>query len=119
MEQILNIIRENTIPDIRSSFYYLGRYLKQADSFEEYQKDIFEDDEKSTPSDLVKAITLRLIETIEQLADKKAKHFEDAEYLHWINIINNIEENLDPTPNSSLIDKVTFELNNFKPLGKK
>lgn len=119
MKQIFDIIQENSIPDIRSSFYYLGRYLKQADSFEEYQKDIFEDDEKSRPSELVKALTLRLIEAIEQLAGKKAKYFEDAEYLHWINIIDNIEENLDPTPDSKLLDKATSELSSFEPPDKK
>lgn len=119
MKQILNIIRGNSISDIRNSFYYLSRYLKQAESFEKYQKDIFEDTERNIPSELVKSLTFRLIGIIENVANKKAKDFSNDEYLYWMNIIDNIEEDLEPVLDDIQIKKAKEELSRFEQVQKK
>lgn len=114
MEEIKKIIEGLSTLEIRSSFYYLGRYLKQADSFADYQKDIFVEDDRSAPSDLVKSITLELIEFIEMKADKNAADFTFEEYLAWIDIIDDIEINLDPLPDEDLVRKANSEIENFE-----
>ncbi|WET03849.1 hypothetical protein [Flavobacterium sp. YJ01] len=119
MENLEDIIKELSIPDTRSSFYYLGRYLKQAEYFADYEKDIFVDEEESAPNEIVKSTTLKMINFIEKEANKKASEFTDEEYIYWTDIINEIEGNLDPIPNENLIKKAIDEIGNFNsPLKK-
>lgn len=103
MNGIKQIIKKFEIADSRAAFYYLSRYLKQAEYYEKYQKDIFEDDFQSTPSQLVKDITLCLIEFIEKQQNKKAKDFSNGEYIFWMEQIDEIESTLDPNPSSEQI----------------
>src|SRR5688572_19138058 len=79
MNKLENVIFGFDIPDIRAAFYYLSRYLKQADSIDEYEKDFFEDDFRSAPSEIAKKLTFSLIEFIEMQAGKKASEFNDQE----------------------------------------
>ena len=113
MEEILNLLDGFTIAEKRSSLYYLGRYLKQAESFIDYQKDIFEDDEESEPSEEVKNLTINLINVIEKITEKKASEFSDFEYLQWMERIAEIEDNLDPKPNEDQIKTAMKNLEGF------
>jgi len=100
MEKLENLIEGFEIADIRAAFYYLSRYLKQADYIHEYEKDFFEDDFQSAPSETAKKLTFSLIEFIEKSAGKKASEFSDEEYFQWMDAINKIESELDPEPSS-------------------
>ncbi|KGT88610.1 hypothetical protein [Enterobacter cancerogenus] len=98
MKNLENMIEGFEISDVRAAFYYLSRYLKQADYIHEYQKDFFEDDFQSAPSETAKKLTFSLIEFIETSAGKKASDFSDQEYFLWMDAINKIESELDPEP---------------------
>lgn len=100
MRSIENLVAGHEITDIRAAFYYLSRYLKQADYFTEYQKDFFEDDYQSAPSDVAKKLTFSLIKFIEEHAGKKASEFDDEEYIKWMDEIDAVESNLDPEPSN-------------------
>jgi hypothetical protein len=114
MEEIFNLLENLTIAEKRSCLYYLGRYIKQADSFENYQKDIFEDDIESEPSEEVKNITLNLILVIENIAGKKASDFSEDEFIFWMNKIAEIEDNIDPQPSDEQIKNAIKNLDGFK-----
>lgn len=98
MKRIMETIANHEIADTRAAFYYLSRYLKQADHFEKYKKDFFEDDYQSAPSENTKSLTIRLIEIIESETGKSASEFSDADYIYWMETIDFIETNLDPEP---------------------
>ena len=49
MKDIRAIIATASISDARDALYYVSRYLKQAPSFSEYEKDIYEDGDNSQP----------------------------------------------------------------------
>ncbi|MFP1683809.1 hypothetical protein ACLD0W_14955 [Alloalcanivorax sp. C16-1] len=102
MNNLEEIIKGFEIPDVRAAFYYLSRYLKQADYFEKYEKDFFEDDFQSAPSDIAKRLTLSLIEFIEKSTEKHASNFNDEEYIHWMDEINELESQLDPEPSQNV-----------------
>ena len=57
MTKLEDVIQNYEISDVRAAFYYLSRYLKQADYFEEYEKDFFEDDYRSAPTEIAKNLT--------------------------------------------------------------
>lgn len=120
MKNIEDLVKGHEITDIRAAFYYLSRYLKQADYFTEYQKDFFEDDYQSAPSDVAKELTFSLINFIEDRAGKKASEFDDEEYIKWMDEIDAVESNLDPEPSNMVkeaADQMIDEL--FLPeLGK-
>jgi len=98
MKKLEDVISGYEVSDARAAFYYLSRYLKQADYFEEYEKDFFEDDSQSYPSVVAKTLTFSLIDFIEGDAGKKATEFSDEEYMHWMNAISLVENGLDPEP---------------------
>lgn len=106
MNKLKNLIKEYSIADARSAFYYLGRYLKQASSYDEYQKDIFIDDAESAPNELVKNLTLKLIDYIEKSQGKKSAEFTVEEYILWMDKINTVESELDPLPSKAQINIV-------------
>lgn len=120
MKKLEDLVQGHEVIDIRSAFYYLSRYLKQADYFSKYEKDFFEDDYQSAPSDIAKALTFSLIKFIEESAGKKAAEFDVEEYIIWMDIIDAIESNLDPEPSDVVkrsADQVIDELF-FPELGK-
>lgn len=120
MKNLEDLIKGFEISDVRAAFYYLSRYLKQADYFEEYQKDFFDDDYHSVPSDIAKNLTFSLINFIEEKSGKNAAEFNDKEYIQWMDEINSIESKLDPEPSIDVknsADKVIAELF-FPEIGK-
>ena len=102
MKKLEDVISGYEISDARAAFYYLSRYLKQADYFEEYEKDFFEDDFQSYPSVEAKKLTFSLIAFIEGIAGKKATEFSDEEYMSWMNAISFVENKLDPEPSKEV-----------------
>lgn len=96
MKEFRDILAGETPFDTRSALYYLGRYLKQAEYYEKYKKDFFDDDYQSKPSEKIKDITSQLIHFIELYEKKKASNFTDKEFMFWIEQINEIESNLEP-----------------------
>ena len=89
--------------DIRSALYYLGRYLKQAEYYDRYKKNFFDDDYQSKPSKGIEDLTYQLINFIESYEGKKASEFSDDTFLFWVNRINEIEYNLEPEPKKGQI----------------
>ena len=63
---IAKAIEGKSREDARSCLYYTARYIKQAENFDRYEKDIFEDEEHNLPSALVHEMTLQLIKAIEE-----------------------------------------------------
>ncbi|NQY20011.1 MAG: hypothetical protein HRT40_01685 [Campylobacteraceae bacterium] len=106
MNKLIILIKKYSVADARSAFYYLSRYLKQASTYDEYQKDIFIDDIESAPNELVKNLTLKLINYIEKSQGKKSANFTDDEYIQWMDKINIVESELDPLPSKSQINIV-------------
>ena len=104
MNRIEDVISGYELSDARAAFYYLSRYLKQADYFEEYKKDFFEDGLQSAPSNKAKELTFALISFIENKAEKKASKFSDEEYMEWMKMINNVESKLDPEPSRKVVE---------------
>jgi|GEM_PF-1177405 hypothetical protein len=96
MKHFEEIICKNSIADLRSAFYYLSRFLKQASISDEYNKDFFEDDSPFVPSERVKSLTADMITIIESFQGKKTSLFTDDEVLYWMDSINDAESNLDP-----------------------
>lgn len=113
MEKIKNLLEGNTVADMRSALYYLGRYIKQADSFETYEKDIFEDSLESTPSEFVIQLTLKLIEAVESIANKKASKFNEEEFYFWMDKISEMEDKIDPSVSDAEIQKALSEISQF------
>ncbi|MFN4248245.1 MAG: hypothetical protein ACK4EY_11005 [Flavipsychrobacter sp.] len=114
MTTIENLIKDYTISEQRSSLYYLGRYIKQADAFENYKKDIFVDGIESIPSKKVISLTYELIALVEETANKKASQFSEDEFYFWMDKIAEIEDNIDFKPSEEQIQKAITEINNFE-----
>ncbi|WP_339880641.1 hypothetical protein [uncultured Algoriphagus sp.] len=114
MKDLKNITEGFPIADIRSSLYYLGRYIKQAETFENYEKDIFEDGINSEPSIEVKELTKSMIEFVEKKADKKASKFNDDEFHFWMSSIAEFEENIDPEISQSKIEDAMRQIELFE-----
>jgi hypothetical protein len=107
MKDIRSIIAKAPLSDARDSLYYVSRYLKQAPSFSEYEKDIFEDGDNSEPSDEVRELTRTLILFIERTARKNAEDFDDETYMEWVDQITTVEKELDPEPSGEEIIRAT------------
>ena len=93
---IKKIIEGISIEDARSCLYYAARYIKQADNFDEYKKDVFEDEEHNIPSTQVREITLRLIEAIEASEGMAAEQFDDETVIRLLDEITALEAGLSP-----------------------
>lgn len=96
MKIILNIISSLGVSDARAALYYLNRYLKLAPNQEEYEKEIFDEDERSAPTEEVKSTTFALVEHIERAEGRHASEFGDERYHYWIDQISIAEDTLDP-----------------------
>lgn len=114
MNKINEILSGHTIPDVRGALYYLGRYIKQANDFEKYEKNIFEDSIESIPSEVVIKLTWNLIDAIENEANKKATEFSDQEVMFWLDFISDLEDKIDPEPTDSEKQKALNQLSRFK-----
>ncbi|NHF74746.1 hypothetical protein [Paracoccus xiamenensis] len=91
---IARILVNSSPEDARSSLYYAARYIKQAGSFDSYEKDIFEDEQHNAPSDLVRKLTLRLIEAIELSEGKSAGQFDDETVIRLLDEITSLEASI-------------------------
>lgn len=108
MKKFIKIINGVETSDARSAFYYLGRYLKQAEHYSRYEKDFFEDDYQSRPSKAAKKLTFELIDFIENYQNKKVSEFTDEEYLFWLYQLNEAESKLEPEPTKAQVESATF-----------
>lgn len=122
MKKFKEIIEGVGALDARSAFYYLGRYLKQAEHYSRYEKDFFEDDYQSKPSEEAKKLTFVLIDFIESHQGKKASEFTDEEYIFWVEQLDDAESKLEPEPTKDQIETANSVINELfqSPLtGKK
>lgn len=115
MKNIEEVISGYEIPEARAAFYYLSRYLKQADYFEEYKKDFFEDDYQSYPSTEAKTLTFSLISFIEEKAGRRATEFSAEEYMEWMDIIDLVESQLDPEPSKEVRESAELVIDELTP----
>jgi len=104
MKNLRPYLTDYTNIDIRESLYYLGRFLKQAESFENYSKDIFDDAFQSEPNQRIKDLTRTLINKIEEFEGKLIKDFNDNEVHYWMNHIDEIESNLEEDSSETSIN---------------
>ena len=91
---IREIIKGYETADIRSAFYYTSRYIKQAEYFDEYSKDIFADEKRSAPNDIVRELTLELIRAIEHEEGARAASFVKEIAFRIIREITSVEDTL-------------------------
>jgi hypothetical protein len=113
MITIESLLKDCSIFEQRSALYYLSRFIKQADTFEDYKKDIFVDGLESIPGEKVISKTYEMIDFIEKAAGKKASQFNDEEFYFWMDKIAEIEDNIDTEPSEEQIQKAIIELNKF------
>lgn len=112
MNELKSLVLNIPLPEARSAFYYLSRYLKQA-AHDDYQKDIFDDYPQAELGEGAKTLTKQLIEFIEKRQGKLAKDFTDEEYSDWMDKIDAAESGLDPLPSTGQIvqaEKIIKEL---------
>lgn len=65
MSDLSALLNNHTPEDVLGALYYAARYIKQADHLSRYEKDIFDDDERSTPTDKVKQLTWEIVKWVE------------------------------------------------------
>ncbi len=111
MKTIKPLLSTIEVSDARSALYYLSRYLKQATIFEKYQKDIFEDTERSYPTEFVRKLTISLIDFIEHEQGMKASEFDLDTYSLWSDHVTEIEEGLDPEPTPEELERANTFVN--------
>jgi hypothetical protein len=113
MKELEQLLEGYNAAEKRSSLYYLSRYIKQAEAFENYQKDIFEDDIHSAPNETIRSLTINMINLIEKTALKKASEFNKEEFYYWMDQIAEIENNIDPKPNDEQVKNALDQLSKF------
>lgn len=114
MENLQSLLAGKSISEARSALYYLSRYLKQAAHYERYKKDIFEDSQRSYPTESVQSLTKRLIEFIERSENASASQFDDATYVRWSDRIGEVESGLDPEPSAAEIERAESFVNTMR-----
>ena len=100
--------------DARSALYYLGRYVKQASYFDEYGKDIFEDEARSAPSEDVKELTRRMIAAVEEREAMLASDFTEAQFMRLIQEITALESELGPEVSDEESKRVQRFMDSFQ-----
>lgn len=74
---ILLIISEYSDEEARSGLYYAGKFIKQAKYSEDYLKNIFDEESRSSPSTAVRAATHTLIQFFVDREGRSASKFTD------------------------------------------
>ncbi|MGI0014267.1 MAG: hypothetical protein ACREBU_12630 [Nitrososphaera sp.] len=105
MNSIHPLVSHLCVSDGRSALYYLSRYLKQAEQFERYGKDIFVDEERSSPSDEVRKATLSIIRFIEEAEGISAAKFDELTYKKWTDHVAEVEAKLDPVASAAEVER--------------
>lgn len=118
MDELKNILETSDKFEKRSALYYLTRYVKQAKIFHNYKKNIFIDGIESNPSEKVKIVTLKMIEFIEESANKKAVDFSHEEFLYWMDLIAELEDSIDTEPSEDQIQKALNAIQKFETPSK-
>lgn len=94
MLNIHKLIEGFEAADARSALYYVSRYIKQAESFDEYKKDIFEDERQSAPSQAVRSLAVIIIKAIEAHEGSKAADVAFDRIVELLDHISSVERNL-------------------------
>lgn len=105
MKTLSHLVLGLNVSDARSSLYYLSRYLKQASHYEDYGKDIFDDDFRSYPEEAIRIVTLGLIKFIEGVEKIPVSQFDEATYIKWSDHVEEIESGLDPQATATEIEQ--------------
>lgn len=113
MNSIQEHIAALSTSDARSALYYLSRYLKQAAYFKDYRKDIFEDTQRSAPSEAVRQSTCEMMKFIEEREEMPAAQFDDSTYAKWANLVRKTENGLDPELTDSDLARAKLFLDEF------
>ena len=113
MKSIHECIATLSTGDARSALYYLSRYLKQAAHFKNYRKDVFEDTQRSAPSEVIRQTTRELITLIEDAEGKRADDFDNPTYSKWAILVRKIENGLDPELTASDLARARKFLDEF------
>lgn len=104
----------NSDADVVDAFYYVTRYLKQAEHILKEYKDIFEDEERSSPIEAVRSLANRIIEAIETYEGKSILQLEDKKCMDWIFRITEMEQDIEPTFTSEEMNAGLDVLNNLE-----
>jgi hypothetical protein len=94
MLDIRKFIEGVEVADARSAIYYVSRYVKQAASFDEYGKNIFEDEERSAPSEAVCRLALNIIKAIEAHEGVKIAGLKDDRTVELLDFLTLCERDL-------------------------
>nr|WP_315495344.1 hypothetical protein [uncultured Rhodoferax sp.] len=113
MKSIQENVAALSISDARSALYYLSRHLKQASHFKDYRKDVFEDTQRSAPSQAVRQATLEMIKFIEECEGMPASNFDDPTYTKWASFVQKVENSLDPELTESDLARARKFLDEF------
>lgn len=94
MLDINNLIQGFDVADARSAIYYASRYIKQAQRFNEYGKDIFEEEARSAPSEVVRRLSLDIVAAIEAHEGVKAADLGHERIFSLLNHLTSLERTL-------------------------
>jgi hypothetical protein len=108
MNEIIDIIRGYSVKDSIDALYYAIRFIKQADSISKNDKDFFEDDERSMPSQEARKLTIRIIDIIEAKYGKNAAELDDAEFIEAMKALSAARNTLE-TPASAAEEEAARE----------
>lgn len=114
MQEIKLLIANSSVGDARSALYYVGRYLKIAPKIDEYEKDFFEEENKSAPSEFVRGLAWKIIHFIEDAAGQTANEFDDQTFIVWIDRVTSVERDLDPELTGEAIERAMQILETMK-----
>lgn len=113
MRNLEEFLLEYNTSDKRSILYFLGRYLKQAEAFEKYEKDVFDDVAESMPTEDIRSKTMEIVSFIETAVGKRSSNFTTDELLFWMDKIAEIEDTIDVEPSESTVQRAQDELIKF------
>ncbi len=96
MFDLKKFVENQTDSDVINAFYYVARYLKQAEHILKEYKDIFEDEDRSSPSIEVRKLANLIISKIENDEGMSVLHLEDTKCMAWISLITEVEQSIGP-----------------------
>jgi hypothetical protein len=94
MLDISKLVKGLEAADVRAAIYYASRYIKQAENFDKYSKDIFEDEKRSAPNPTVRRLALNIIEAIEADEGMKAANLNFDRVVEVLDHITSFERDL-------------------------
>lgn len=114
MNTIAKLLSKKTVSEARSALYYLSRYLKQANHFEKYKKDIFEDAIRDYPDQETIDLTWAIVSAIETEQGISVTAFDDSIYKKWANEVARWENSLDPEPSPAELEAASIFSNSME-----